>query len=74
MKADAHCPKCMAPVRRAIRDDNGVQVMLAPRPVKSGRVWVVAYDEGVPRVQVAVTGEEVPRREPLRYRFHHCGQ
>lgn len=72
MKADGRCPRCYKQVRTAIRDEDGTRLLIDPTANRSGRLWVVDYQDGVPIMRMAGSGNDVPRREPLRYTRHIC--
>lgn len=71
MRADFLCPNCDEQVRRCYLR-SGTMVLVDPRPVKRGVVWVDGYDRGRPRIVVAERYEDVPRSEPLTYAIHAC--
>ena len=71
MKVDFLCPQCSSPVRRC-HTRSGTLVLVEPRPVKRGLVWIDGYDKGRPRIEIAKSYEDVPRNEPLTYAIHSC--
>jgi hypothetical protein len=70
MRADAQCRSCKAPVRWVITAANGKRMPLDPEPVQDGNVWIEGMQDGVPLVQVALSGDGVPRNVPIRYVSH----
>lgn len=71
MKVDFLCPKCGSPVRRCYLS-SGTLVLVDPRPVKRGLVWIDGYEKGRPRIEIAKRFEDVPRSEPVSYAVHSC--
>lgn len=70
MQSSHTCPMCAAPVRFALTTTGST--ILDPVAVADGNVWVVGFEDHVPRVSIEAKPADVPAGEPLRYREHTC--
>lgn len=69
MIADSHCRSCKAPIRWTLTV-NGKRMPIDPDPAPDGNVWVTGITEGIPTIEVALTGDAVPASVPIRYHSH----
>jgi hypothetical protein len=70
MRADAQCRSCHAPIRWVITAANGKRMPLDPEPVADGNMWVERIENGLPVMEVALSGDGVPTNVPFRYVSH----
>jgi len=69
MTPDAECRSCRMPIRWVVTQ-NGKRMPLDPVPDPEGNVWIEGMENGVPKVQVALTAADVPANVPIRYVSH----